>query len=188
MLRPRRVAHRELALLSAQLDAESARTRRARRGPRAAKCEAGRATVRPRLGEGEVTWVAEVKSVTPQNEQRQLRMALGQVLHYRHLLEAGGRTVKAPIAAEMEPSDHSWLDLLCRSAGRARLGARHQTRVGRPARLLRNPIDCVLDVPRGYDNAETASSPSPRHIEAPFVLHEARDTFPGMVDQRDETL
>jgi hypothetical protein len=60
---------------------------------------------------GDVTWVAEVKSITPQNEERQLRHALGQVLRYRQLLEADGRTVKALIAIEREPSDTSWAEL-----------------------------------------------------------------------------
>jgi hypothetical protein len=59
----------------------------------------------------DVTWVAEVKSITPQNEERQLRHALGQVLRYRQLLEADGRTVKALIAIEREPSDTSWAEL-----------------------------------------------------------------------------
>ena len=63
---------------------------------------------------GDVTWVAEVKSVTPRNEERQLRTALGQVLRYRQLLEADGRTVRAMIAAEVEPSDQSWADLCAR--------------------------------------------------------------------------
>lgn len=61
---------------------------------------------------GDVTWVAEVKSVTPQNETRQMRHGLGQVLHYRHLLAADGRTVKAAIATEREPSDPTWAGLL----------------------------------------------------------------------------
>jgi hypothetical protein len=60
---------------------------------------------------GDVTWVAEVKSITAQNEERQLRQALGQVLRYRQLLEADGRTVRALIAVEREPSDPSWGEL-----------------------------------------------------------------------------
>jgi hypothetical protein len=64
--------------------------------------------------DGNTTWVAEVKSVTPQNEERQLRTALGQVLRYRQLLEADGRTVRAMIATEVEPSDASWADLCSR--------------------------------------------------------------------------
>jgi hypothetical protein len=60
---------------------------------------------------GDVTWVAEVKSVTEQNEERQLRQALGQVLRYRQLLEADRRSVRAMIAVEHKPSDPSWGEL-----------------------------------------------------------------------------
>lgn len=59
----------------------------------------------------DVTWVAEIKSITPQNEERQLRTALGQVLRYRQLLGAGGRTLRAMIATEVGPSDASWIEL-----------------------------------------------------------------------------
>ncbi len=34
-------------------------------------------------------YVCEVKSLTARNERQQLRLGLGQVLHYRHLLEGG---------------------------------------------------------------------------------------------------
>jgi hypothetical protein len=61
--------------------------------------------------QGDVTWVAEIKSITPQNEERQLRQALGQVLRYQQLLEADGRSVQAMIAVEHEPSDPSWGEL-----------------------------------------------------------------------------
>ncbi len=55
------------------------------------------------------TWVAEVKSITPDNEERQLRLALGQVLRYRHALAATtGRPARPVIAAEAEPSDPTW--------------------------------------------------------------------------------
>jgi hypothetical protein len=82
--------------------------------------EAGCAPRRPKPDEpqydlaweaGGVTWVAEVKSITAQNEERQLRQALGQVLRYRQLLEADGRTVRALIAVEREPTDPSWGEL-----------------------------------------------------------------------------
>ncbi len=58
-----------------------------------------------------MTWVAEVKSVAPQNEERQLRLALGQVVRYRQLLAADGQDVRAVIAVEREPSDSSWRQL-----------------------------------------------------------------------------
>jgi hypothetical protein len=63
---------------------------------------------------GDETWVAEVKSITPQNEERQLRTALGQVLRYCQLLEEEGRTVKPMIATEVTPTDPSWIDLCAR--------------------------------------------------------------------------
>lgn len=61
---------------------------------------------------GDLTWVAEVKSITPENEERQLRLGLGQVIRYRQLLAAEGRAVRALIATEREPSDESWGELL----------------------------------------------------------------------------
>jgi hypothetical protein len=54
----------------------------------------------------------------PQNEERQLRTALGQVPRYRQLLEAEGRTVKAMIVTEVEPSDLSWA-ILCSNTRQA---------------------------------------------------------------------
>ena len=56
--------------------------------------------------------MAEVKSITPQNEERQLRLGLGQVIRYRQLLAGEGRSVRAMIATEREPTDPSWSDLL----------------------------------------------------------------------------
>jgi hypothetical protein len=69
---------------------------------------------------GETVWVAEVKSITPLNEERQLRLAVGQVVRYRQLLAVDGRTVRAMIAAEREPGDPSWLGL-CEGEGIALL-------------------------------------------------------------------
>ncbi len=60
--------------------------------------------------------VAEVKSVTEQNEERQMRLALGQVVRYRHQLGADGKAVQAMIAVERRPSDATWLDL-CNEQG-----------------------------------------------------------------------
>jgi hypothetical protein len=58
-----------------------------------------------------VVWVAEVKSITPENEERQLRLAVGQIVRYRQLLATDGRTVRAMIVSEREPSDSTWADL-----------------------------------------------------------------------------
>jgi len=57
-------------------------------------------------------WIAEVKSLTAANEERQLRAALSQLLRYRQALVALGYDVRAVVAAEHEPGDSSWHDLL----------------------------------------------------------------------------
>jgi hypothetical protein len=43
------------------------------------------------------------------NEEKQLRLAVAQVLRYAYLLSAG-RPVRPFIAVECEPRDPSWLD------------------------------------------------------------------------------
>lgn len=55
--------------------------------------------------------VAEVKSVTAKNVERQLRLGLGQVLRYRNLLEASGKTVRALLVLSDEPADERWTEL-----------------------------------------------------------------------------
>lgn len=60
--------------------------------------------------------VAEVKSITDANEERQLRLGLGQVLRYRHLLRAPDPHVIAVLAVEREPRDPSWT-ALCEDVG-----------------------------------------------------------------------
>jgi hypothetical protein len=64
----------------------------------------------------ETTFVAEVKSVTDANEDKQLRLGLGQVLWYRHLLAANGRRAAAVLVAEREPRDPRWRGV-CRDCG-----------------------------------------------------------------------
>jgi hypothetical protein len=66
--------------------------------------------------EDDVLCVAEVKSLTQTNQEKQLRLALGQVLRYAHQLSAGGREVVPIIVAEREPTDESW-PALCASLG-----------------------------------------------------------------------
>jgi len=57
-------------------------------------------------------FVAEVKSTTPTNEERQLRLGLGQVLRYRSLLTAQtGELVVALLVPEREPVDPTWADV-----------------------------------------------------------------------------
>jgi hypothetical protein len=65
--------------------------------------------------DGDVIVVAEVKSLTVRNEERQLRLALGQVLRYARLLREKGRPVRIAIAVERDPADPSWFEL-CDSA------------------------------------------------------------------------
>jgi hypothetical protein len=60
--------------------------------------------------------VAEVKSLTARNEERQLRLALGQVLRYGQELAYKGKPIKRFIVVERAPSDPSWMDL-CHSLG-----------------------------------------------------------------------
>ena len=61
-------------------------------------------------------FVAEVKSITPKNEERQLRLGLGQVLRYRNLLNQRGRRVRAVLVTERAPRDPSW-PRLCQELG-----------------------------------------------------------------------
>jgi hypothetical protein len=55
--------------------------------------------------------VAEVKSVRPQNVERQLRLGLGQVLRYRNLLQATGKEVRALLVLSGRPHDDRWQGL-----------------------------------------------------------------------------
>jgi hypothetical protein len=75
----------------------------------------------PKQGEPEfdIAWktaqalfVCEVKSLLPENEERQLRMAIGQVIRYRQKLSSmGHEPVVAVVAAERAPEDSSWNEL-----------------------------------------------------------------------------
>jgi hypothetical protein len=65
---------------------------------------------------GGTLFVAEVKSTTEANEERQLRLGLGQVLRYRNLLAERGHTSKAVLVAERPPRDSSWRSL-CEELG-----------------------------------------------------------------------
>ena len=61
-------------------------------------------------------FVAEVKSLTDTNEERQLRLGLGQVLRYRQMLAStfGAERVVGVLMIERMPRDGGWIDL-CRS-------------------------------------------------------------------------
>ncbi|UJA21746.1 hypothetical protein HJD18_17035 [Thermoleophilia bacterium SCSIO 60948] len=57
-----------------------------------------------------VLFVAEVKSLTHANEEKQLRLALGQVLRYCHALRSNGLgPVQPVICSERAPSDGTWV-------------------------------------------------------------------------------
>jgi hypothetical protein len=60
---------------------------------------------------GGTVFVAEIKSITDDNEEEQLRLGLGQVLRYRHHLELGHQRVVAVLVPERTPRDASWDDL-----------------------------------------------------------------------------
>jgi hypothetical protein len=55
-------------------------------------------------------WIAEIKSVTSANEEKQLRLGLGQVLRYCHILKRSGN-VHGVLVIERAPSDQTWIDL-----------------------------------------------------------------------------
>lgn len=61
---------------------------------------------------GQTIWVAEVKSISSQSEERQLRTAIGQVLRYRQKLTASGHDVQPVIVTSRPPADGTW-DELC---------------------------------------------------------------------------
>ena len=82
--------------------------------------DAGFAPRSPRSGEpdfdlawqdGDTVWVAEVKSTTEGNEERQMRLAIGQVIRYRQKLSGEGSDSRAMIAVENALFDESWIDL-----------------------------------------------------------------------------
>jgi hypothetical protein len=57
---------------------------------------------------GDTLYVAEVKSITDLNEEKQLRLGLGQVLWYRHRLADECAHVVGVLVAEREPTDSEW--------------------------------------------------------------------------------
>ena len=66
--------------------------------------------------DGPTFYVVEVKSLTAANETRQLRLGLGQVLHYRAQLLHQYPDIRPVLAIEREPFDNLWLDL-CQEHG-----------------------------------------------------------------------
>jgi hypothetical protein len=65
----------------------------------------------------ETVFVAEVKSITNDNEEQQLRLGLGHVLRYRQRLrDLGYQHMVAVLVPERAPRDSSWR-VLCRDLG-----------------------------------------------------------------------
>ena len=58
----------------------------------------------------EEIWIAEIKSVTNANEEKQLRLGLGQLLRYCQILKTKGN-IHGVLVIERAPSDSSWIDL-----------------------------------------------------------------------------
>lgn len=61
--------------------------------------------------DGDTVCVAEVKSLTARNEERQLRLGLGQILRYRQRLRAAGGDVRGYLVTEREPTGPGWESL-----------------------------------------------------------------------------
>jgi hypothetical protein len=79
-------------------------------------------------------FVAEIKSITDDNEEEQLRLGLGQVLRYRHRLQGLGHDhVVAVLVPERTPRDASWKEL-CHELGVVLLV---KNEIGRVAQLSR---------------------------------------------------
>ena len=62
-----------------------------------------------------VVWVGEVKSVTPTNSTRQLRLGLGQVLDYQDSMLLRHPKVRAALALSAPPDDRRWVALCLRN-------------------------------------------------------------------------
>ena len=56
----------------------------------------------------DILYVAEVKSLTRENEERQLRLGLGQLLRYSHLLRKRAEHVIPVLVPELKPRDPEW--------------------------------------------------------------------------------
>lgn len=56
-------------------------------------------------------YLAEIKSLTPANESMQLRLGLGQLLHYRHVISQAGTRAKAILFVERAPTYAGWTTL-----------------------------------------------------------------------------
>ena len=73
---------------------------------------------RPRDPDFDLAWdnrttitLVEVESLASENETRQLRLGLGQVLHHRHNMTADGAQPQAVLYVERQPSASGWQHL-----------------------------------------------------------------------------
>ena len=58
-------------------------------------------------------WLAEIKSLTEENETHQIRLGLAQLLEYKHKLNLLHKKRISPwLVVEDEPKNPMWLDLL----------------------------------------------------------------------------
>jgi hypothetical protein len=57
------------------------------------------------------SYVCEVKSITDENEESQLRKAIGQVLRYQSQLRANGKECIPVVVTDIEVSDQTWLSV-----------------------------------------------------------------------------
>jgi hypothetical protein len=82
-------------------------------------------------------FVAEIKSITDQNEEGQLRLGLGQVLRNRHRLQGLGHAhVVAVLVPERAPRDPAWREL-CQELGVVLLS---RDELGEALTLAREPL------------------------------------------------
>jgi hypothetical protein len=65
---------------------------------------------------GDTTYVAEAKGLTDENETKQLRLGIGQVLWFRNAMTTSTLQPNAVLAVERQPADRRWIDV-CRDVG-----------------------------------------------------------------------
>jgi hypothetical protein len=59
---------------------------------------------------GSTLYVAEIKSITRENEEHQLRLGLGQLLRYCQLLRKRAERIVPVLAPELKPRDPEWIN------------------------------------------------------------------------------
>jgi hypothetical protein len=64
--------------------------------------------------QGGTVTIAEIKSLKPRNEARQLRLALGEILDYQDQLAQAGQPVRAAVVVDKKVSSDRWAELFAR--------------------------------------------------------------------------